>query len=97
MINRISKPERGSQVKHNFLLQGNKHRVRYRTQYQSNRQYIKLTNIACTKPLDILSIRRYLRFRSNEFKVGKLKHHFYKSKDLTSHKEIPQTILGLKL
>ena len=29
----------GSQAKNNFLSQGNKHRARYRPQYQNNRQY----------------------------------------------------------
>ena len=44
-----------------------------------------------------MSIRAYLRSRSNEFKAGKLKHYFHKWKKLTSDKEILQTVLGLKL
>ena len=47
--------------------------------------------------LDILSIKAYFRSRSNEFKAGKLKHYFHKWKELTSDKEILQTVLGLKL
>ena len=34
---------------------------------------------------------------NNEFKAGKLKRYFYKWKELTSNKEILQTVLGLKL
>ena len=49
------------------------------------------------KPLDILSIRAYFRSRSNEFKAGKLKHYSHKWEELTSDKEILQTVSGLKL
>ena len=44
-----------------------------------------------------MSIRANFRSRSNEFKAGKLKHYFQKWKELTSDKEILQTVLGLKL
>ena len=54
-------------------------------------------NTETIKPFDILSIRTYFRSRSNEFKAGKLKHYFHKWKELTSDKEILQTVLGLKL
>ena len=49
------------------------------------------------KGLDILSIRAYFRSRSNEFKADKLKHYFHKWKQMTSDKEMLQTVLGLKL
>ena len=55
------------------------------------------TNILSIKPLDILSIRAYFRYRSNEFKCGKLKHYFDKWKELTSDKEILQIVSGLEL
>ena len=57
----------------------------------------ELTNIVSIKSLDILSIRAYFRFRSNEFKAGKLKQYFHKWKELTTDKEIRQTVLALKL
>ena len=39
----------------------------------------------------------YFKSMNNEFKAGKLKRYFYKWKELTSNKEILQTVLGLKL
>ena len=57
----------------------------------------ELTNIVSIKSLDIASIRAYFGSRSNEFKAGKLKHYFHKWKELTSDKEILQTVLSLKL
>ena len=57
----------------------------------------ELTNIVSIKPLDILSIKAYFRSRSNESKASKLKHYFHKWKELTSDKEILQTVLDLKL
>ena len=53
--------------------------------------------MASVKSLDILSIRAYFRSRSKAGKAGKLKHYFHKWKELTSDKEILQTVLGLKL
>ena len=49
------------------------------------------------KALIILSIRAYFRSRSNEFKTGKLKQYFHKWKELTSDKEIIETVWHLKL
>ena len=47
--------------------------------------------------MDILSVRAYFRLRSNEFKAGKLKHYFHKWKELTSDKEMLQTVLVWEL
>ena len=58
---------------------------------------INIEQIVSIKPLDILSIRTYFRSRSNEFKAGKLKHYFDVWRELSSKKEILQTVLGLKL
>ena len=57
----------------------------------------KLANVGSIKPLDKLFIRAYFRFRSHEFKAGWLKHYLHKWKELTSGKEILQTVLGLGL
>ena len=57
----------------------------------------ELTNIISIKPLDIQSIRTYFISRSNEFEAGNLKHYFHDWNKLTSDKEMPQTVLGLKL
>ena len=56
-----------------------------------------LKNIVSIKPLDVLSIRAYFKSRNNEFKAGKLKRYLQNWKELTSNKEILQTVLGLKL
>ena len=58
---------------------------------------INTVQIESIKPLHILSIRADFRSRSNEFKAGKLKHYFDMWRELTSNKEILQTVLRLKL
>ena len=58
---------------------------------------INIVQIESIKPLHILFIRADFRSRSNEFKAGKLKHYFDMWRELTSNKEILQTVLGLKL
>ena len=45
----------------------------------------------------MLTITAHFTSRSNEFKAGRIKHYFHKWKELTSDKEILQTVLGLKL
>ena len=85
-----------SQVKNIFLSQCNKHSTILHT-IPKQQTIQELTNIVSIKSLDVLSIRAYSKSRNNEFKAGKLKRYFHKWKELTSNKEILQTVLGLKL
>ena len=86
----------GSQAKNNFcpLATNTEHDIAHNTKTTDN---IGINKYRSIKPLDILSIRAYFRSRSNEFKAGTLKHSFHKWKELTSNKEILQTVLALKL
>ena len=95
MIHNTSKPERRQPSKEYFFFQGNKHKAMPTKPKQQTIQ--ELTNIVTIKPLDILFIRAFFRSRIKEFKADKLKHCFHKWKELTSDKEILQTVLGLKL
>ena len=87
---RISKPERGQPSRVIFF-------PRATNTIPKQQTIQELTNIVSIKPFNIMSIRAYVRSRSNEFKAGRLKHYFRKWKELTSDKEILQTVLGLQL
>ena len=76
------------------LATNTEHDIAHNTKTTDN---IGINKYRSIKPLDILSIRAYFRSRSNEFKAGTLKHSFLKWKELTSDKEILQTVLALKL
>ena len=85
----------GSQAKNNFV-PGQQTQSAISPTIPKQQTILELTNIVSIKPLDILSIKAYFRCRSNEFKAGKLKHYFHKWKELTSDKEILQTVLDFE-
>ena len=96
-IHKTSKPEMRQPSKRKFFVLGQQTQNTILPTIPKQQTIQKLTNIVSIKPLEILSARAYFRSKSNEFNAGKLKHYFRKWKDLTSDKEILQTVLGLKL
>ena len=95
-VHRISRPEKGQPSKEYFFVPKQQTQSTISLTIPKQQTIQELTNIVSIKPLRILSIRAYFRSRSNDFN-GKLKHYFQKWKELTSDKEILQTVMGLKL
>ena len=95
-VHRISRLERGQPSKEYFFVPKQQTQSTISLTIPKQQAIQELPNIVSIKPLGILSIRTYFRSRSNEFN-GKLKHYFHKWKELTSDKEILQTVMGLKL
>ena len=96
-VHRISRPEKGQPSKEYFFVPKQQTQSTISLTIPKQQTIQELTNIVSIKPLHILCISAYFRSRSNQFKTGKLKQYFHQWKELTSDKEILETVWGLKL
>ena len=70
MIHRISKPEREQPNKGKFFVPGQQTKSKISPIAPKQQAIQKLANVVSIKPLDILFMRTYFRFKSNKFIAG---------------------------